>query len=85
MWVCRTVEAIMQPITKHEIKQFENDWHTIEHETSPNFTIKTTLDYQFSFNYCVAFRDPNLPEWIVARWYWNDEWLRFADGIWYDQ
>jgi hypothetical protein len=26
--------------------------------------------------YCVSYRDPTLPEWILARWYWNDA------GIW---
>ena len=84
MWVCRTVEATMLPIKQHEI-EYENEWHTVECETVQDFNIELKIDHEFSFNYCVAFRNPNLPEWIVQRWYWNDEWLRFADGIWYDQ
>jgi hypothetical protein len=25
-----------------------------------------------------------LPEWILARWYWNDEGIWTPDGLWRD-
>jgi hypothetical protein len=38
----------------------------------------------YSFMYCVAYRDPSLPEWIVARWFWNDEGIWTPEWLWYD-
>jgi hypothetical protein len=35
--------------------------------------------------YCVSYRDPSLPEWILARWWWNDQWIWTPDWIWNDQ
>ena len=81
MWVCRTVEAIMQPITEHDIKLYEDEWYETENEVNPVFSFNCTIDQNFSFLYCVAFRNPNLPEWILARWYWNDEWIWTPDWI----
>jgi hypothetical protein len=36
---------------------------------------------EYDISVCVFFRDPNLPEWILARWWWNDEWLWTPDWI----
>jgi hypothetical protein len=70
------------PMLSHEvaIKEKENE---TEHKTSPNFLVS---DYQgsFSFLYCVSYRHPSLPEWILARWFWNDQWIWTNDDIWND-
>lgn len=73
----------MLPITEHDVDIKQND-SEIEYKTWPNFVVEDNQN-SFTFLYCVAYRHPNLPEWIVARWYWNDEWLRFADGVWRDE
>lgn len=74
----------MQPIKKHEIKIYEQEWYDIETEIKPDYNIESSIDQNFSFVYCVAYRHPSEPEWILARWYWNDDWIWTNDDIWKD-
>ena len=75
-------EVDLLPITEHEIttNQAESD---IEYKTWPNFVVEDSQN-SFTFLYCVAYRHPSLPEWILARWVWNDEWIWTPDGLWRD-
>ena len=81
---CRTIKAEMIPIKKHEIKIYEPEWHDIETVIKPEYSIENSVDNNFSFLYCVSYRDPSLPEWILARWFWNDQWIWTNDDIWND-
>jgi len=35
----------------------------------------------YEFQYCVSYRDPVLNEWILARWFWNDQWVWTPEGV----
>lgn len=50
---------------------------SIEHE----YEIDLEQPKEYEFNICVAYRDPYLPEWILARWYWNDKWIWTPDWV----
>lgn len=73
----------MIPIRKHEIKVYVPEWHSIETSITRN-NVECSIDKNYKFLYCVAYRHPSEPEWIVARWYWNDMWIWIPDGLWYD-
>ena len=45
----------------------------------------TELEWQeFDLCYCVSYRHPSLPEWILARGYWNNLWIWIDDATWLD-
>lgn len=72
---CKTISIEELPIKTHSIKLLDN----ITYETENNKTeheINISIDQNYSFIYCVSYRDPNLDERILARWFWND------NGIW---
>ena len=77
-------ETILQPMTEHDIS-INQKTGMVEIWIKPEFMLSEIPEIKYGFQYCVSYRDPNLPEWIVARWYWNDEWLWFADGVWRDR
>lgn len=60
-----------------------NDCKTIETEELGMVThyVEEQENEWFTFTYCVAYRDPWLPEWILARWYWNDQWIWIPEWI----
>jgi hypothetical protein len=53
-----------------EVEELEQTTYTFTEETSP----------AFSFIYCISYRHPLLPEWILARGYWNDTGLWLPEG-----
>ena len=75
----------MIPITEHRVQIFEEEWHNVEMGIAKEYNCEYERNNHFTFLYCVAYRHPSLPEWILARWYWNDEWIWTPDGIWWDQ
>ena len=81
---CKTISTTMLPITKHGIKIYEHEWYSIKTDTEPKCSVESSIDQNFSFLYCVSYRDPSLPEWILARWFWNDQWIWTDDDIWND-
>lgn len=81
---CKTISVEILPIKKHEIKIYEPEWYKIESEIKPEINVELSIDQNFSFVYCVAYRDPSEPEWILARGYWNDDWIWTDDDIWRD-
>lgn len=38
----------------------------------------------FDIEYCVSYRSPDLAEWILARWYWNNLWIWIDEALWND-
>ena len=81
---CRTIQATMLPIKSHEIKLYEQEEYKVEQEIKPEYSLEYETGKNFSFWYCVSYRHPSLSEWILARWYWNDEWIWTPDGLWND-
>jgi hypothetical protein len=69
-------------ILSHEVemKITENE---AEYKILPNFLVSDNQD-SFSFLYCVSYRHPSLPERILARWFWNDQWIWTNDDLWND-
>lgn len=45
------------------------------------YEIEEISDKSYEFEYCISYRDPLLPEWILARWYWNDKWIWTPDWV----
>ena len=78
---CKTISATMLPIKSHLVKELDNKTYEYDTETAPNFSIKYSTDNDYKIMYCVAYRHPSLPEWILARWWWNDDGIWNADGI----
>ena len=78
---CKQAQAEMLPITTYELRNI----HIVEYDINPVITPRHEVEdvkcKEFSFQYCVSFRDPNLPEWILARWRWNDKWIWTPDWI----
>lgn len=74
----------MLPITEHKIEIIEDEWYDVSDNINQTFDIQYKIEREFSLLYCVAYRDPALQEWIVARWIWNDEWLWLPDWVWHD-
>ena len=59
-----------------EVEEIEQDFqYEINEEEGTDFEIE----------YCVSFRDTSLPEWILARWYWNNLWIWIDDATWFDR
>lgn len=62
-------------------------WVTIEVEeieSDLNYEITEEESIEFNVEYCVSFRDPSLPEWILARGYWNNLWEWIDNEQWLD-
>lgn len=78
---CKTISATMYPIKNHKVKVYENEWYDVECDTEPKFNLSNSIDQNFGFLYCVSYRHPSLSEWILARWFWNDEWIWTPDGV----
>ena len=78
---CKTISATLLPIKKHKIKVYEHEWYNIETEVKPEYNVKSGIDQNFGFLYCVSYRHPSLPEWILARGFWNDAGIWTADWI----
>jgi len=57
----------MLPIKRHEIKVYEGKKYDIESEIKPDNSVEISIDNNFSFLYCVSYRHPSEPEWILAR------------------
>ena len=78
---CKTTEVELLPITTHETKIIDGMVYDIESKTTPNHVLEEIKDKTYWFLYCISYRDPSLPEWILARWYWNDQWVWTPDWI----
>lgn len=78
---CKKALIELLPITKYIVNL--NNWksYELEVEKAENYVIEKLNQKEFEVSCCVYFRDPNLPEWILARWWWNDEWLWTPDWI----
>lgn len=81
---CKTTTVEILPITTYELKNIHIDKYDVEVKNIKSYEPEAVKEKEFWFQYCVSFRDPSLPEWILARWWWNDKWVWTADGIWYD-
>ena len=79
--VCKTTEIEILPITTYELKNIHVVDYEVIPDTTPKHDIETIREKEYEFRYCVSFRDPNLPEWILARWWWNDKGIWTPDGI----
>lgn len=77
---CKTLNYELLPIDSHLIKELPSTSYEVI-DNSPIREVTVNLDKTFEFLYCVSYRDPTLPEWILARWYWNDAWVWTPDGI----
>ena len=73
-----------KPITSYELVESEQKTDVIW-EISLKHDIGYNIVKEYTFRYCVSFRDPNAPEWILARWVWNDYWIWTPDWIWRDE
>lgn len=43
-----------------------------------------TIEHQYRVKYCIRYRPVDEPEWILARGWWNDEWIWTPDWIFND-
>ena len=41
-------------------------------------------DGWFDVEFCMSYRDPTSPEWILARGYWNNQWEWIDNETWKD-
>lgn len=82
---CKTTEIELLPITTYEIKDIHDKEYELESKNGTEYQIDLIKDKEYQFLYCVSYRDPSLPEWILARWWWNDQWIWTPDWIWHDQ
>ena len=83
--VCKTTTVNILPITTYELKNIHWLEYELDIHKEPNYEPELLNEKEYWFMYCVSFRDPSLPEWILARWWWNDQGIWTPDGIWYDQ
>lgn len=82
---CKTTELELLPTTTYEIKDIQGKEYELESNDNIKYQIDLIKDKEYQFLYCVSYRDPSLPEWILARWWWNDQWIWTPDWIWHDQ
>jgi hypothetical protein len=58
-------EVTLLDITKYSI-EITTEINGIEYKIKPEHTTEVSQN-TFKFLYCVSYRDPSLPEWILAR------------------
>ena len=82
---CKQTEVELLPITIYEVKNIHEKDYELDSKVSPQHDIEFIKDKEYEFMFCVSYRDPSLPEWILARWWWNDQWIWTPDWVWHDQ
>lgn len=54
---------------------------TVEELTETLYEVECDIPLTYTFEYCISYRDPALDEWVLARWYWNENGIWTPDGI----
>ena len=78
---CKKALLELLPITTHLVNLKNQKKYDLEAKNTDNYQVEEIKQKEYDISVCVFFRDPNLPEWILARWWWNDEWLWTPDWI----
>lgn len=71
---CKKAILELLPITTYLVNLKNQKKYDLEVKND-NYDVEELKQKEYDISVCVSFRDPNLPEWILARWWWNDEWL----------
>lgn len=71
---CKWLEVMLVKQTKHKAEEEKKNY----------YSVKETKGSKLQIEYCVRYRPVWMPEWILARWRWNDKWEWTPDGIFND-
>ena len=78
---CKKALLELLPITTYLVNLKNQKKYDLEAKNTDNYQVEEIKQKEYDISVCVFFRDPNLHEWILARWWWNDEWLWTPDWI----
>ena len=56
----------------------------VELQPQTTYGVEEMAGVKYSIQYCISYRDPALDEWVLARWFWNDDGIWQDDEVWQD-
>jgi hypothetical protein len=64
---CKKALLELLPITTHLVNLKNQKKYDLEVKNTDNYEVEELKQKEYDISVCVFFRDPNLPEWILAR------------------
>lgn len=73
--ICKSAKMSSECWIRIEVEELDQEYrYQLDEEDGERYEVE----------YCVSYRDPGSPEWILARWYWNNLGIWIDNALWND-